>query len=67
MTADGKAVVCHDVDTQRTGGVQLVIKERSLAVLRAIDVGIWKGPQWAEQIMPTLVEVFQQTPKGKHV
>jgi len=67
VTSDGHAVVCHDEDTERTGGVKLVIKDRSLAVLRAIDVGAWKSPAFAGQVIPTLAEVFQGIPAGRCV
>ncbi len=67
LSADGQIVVCHDANTLRTGGEKLVIKDQSLAALQALDVGIWKGLQWAEQRLTTLENVLDKTPAGKVV
>lgn len=67
VTADGRVVLCHDPDTARTGDRLLVIREHTLAELRQIDVGRWKGPQWIGQTIPTLDEVLSRTPTGKRL
>jgi len=67
LAADGHVVVCHDEDTLRTGGRKLVIREHSLAELQRLDVGAWKGPQWAGQRLATLGDVLTATPGGKAV
>jgi len=47
LTKDGKMVVLHDGSTQRTTGVDLRVAETTLAELRALDAGKWKGEQFA--------------------
>jgi glycerophosphoryl diester phosphodiesterase len=43
------------------------IKDQSLNELRELDAGKYKGPQWAGQKIPTLLEVLQTVPKQKSV
>lgn len=62
VTRDGKVVVIHDPSTQRTGGADLVVAEHTLAELAAIDVGAWKGPQFAGEHIPTLHDVLATIP-----
>src|SRR6478752_5983209 len=67
-TKDGKIVVIHDKDTKRTaGGVNKVVAESTLAELRALDVGKWKGEKYAGERIPTLAEVLATVPAGKKV
>jgi glycerophosphoryl diester phosphodiesterase len=64
LTSDGKLVVSHDADTERTTGVHRVIHESTLAELRALDAGRWKGERWAGERMPTLEEALATIPEG---
>jgi glycerophosphoryl diester phosphodiesterase len=66
LTADGKLIVCHDPDTQRTAGQKLVIKETPLKVLKTLEVGSWKHPQYRGERMPTLDQVLQRMPNEKN-
>ena len=43
LTAEGNIVALHDNDTLRTAGVNLQVRQTSLAELRRLDVGSWKG------------------------
>ena len=43
LTADGHLIVCHDDNTERTTGRKLVIRQSTLAELRTLDAGAWKG------------------------
>jgi glycerophosphoryl diester phosphodiesterase len=65
LTVDGRIVCIHDEDTKRVAGKQLVVKDASLAALKALDVGAWKGAAWRGEAIPTLEEVLAVVPKGK--
>lgn len=64
LTKDGALVVSHDASTKRTTGVDRVIEESTLAELRSLDAGKWKGEQWAGERLPTLAEVLATIPEG---
>jgi glycerophosphoryl diester phosphodiesterase len=63
LTTDSALVVSHDADTKRTTGVDRVIEESTLAELRQLDAGKWKGEQWAGERLPTLSEVLATIPE----
>ena len=67
LTTDGQIVCIHDADTQRVAGTKLVVKNSTLAELRKLDVGAWKGQQWAGTQIPTIGEVLAVVPKGKRI
>ncbi len=62
MSKDGKIMVMHDGHTGRTAGEDLVIKDTESSVLRKLDVGRWKGEQFAGEKIPFLEEVLEQVP-----
>ena len=64
LTRDGEAIVIHDADTRRTTGVPGLVRERTLAELRALDAGRWKGERWAGERLPTLAEALATIPDG---
>lgn len=66
-TADGRIVVIHDPDTKRVAGVKLQVAKSTLAQLRELDVGSWKGEQWAGTVIPTLEEVLAVVPEGRRL
>lgn len=67
LTADGQVVCLHDADTRRvTGGeVDWKVSEVTLAKLRTLDVGKWKGEAFTGEHIPTLAEVLAIIPPGK--
>lgn len=67
LTEDGQIVCIHDADTKRVAGKKLVVKKSTLEELRALDVGRWRGDQWANTKIPTLAEVLATVPKGKRI
>ncbi len=67
LTKDGHVVCIHDRDTKRTAGVAKQVREATLAELRTMDVGKWKGAAFAGEKIPTLAEVLGALPKGKRV
>ncbi len=64
-TGDGKIVVIHDEKTKRTTGVEKNVSHSTLAELRELDAGLWKGAQWAGQKLPTLEEALALIPAGR--
>ena len=67
LTADGHLIVCHDEDTERTTGRKLVIGESTLAELRQLDAGAWKGTQWAGQKIPLLTKILNTVLENKRL
>jgi glycerophosphoryl diester phosphodiesterase len=67
LTRDDRLVLCHDPDTLRTAGQKYVIRDHDLHELQHLDVGQWKGPQWAGQRLPTLEQVLETLPPGRCV
>ncbi len=66
-TADGRIVAIHDADTKRVAGVKLYVAKSTLAQLRELDVGSWKGEKWAGTVIPTLEEVLELVPEGRRL
>ncbi len=62
LTADNEIVCIHDKDTKRTTGVDLQVESSTLAQLRELDAGSWKGAKWSGQRIPTFEEVFRTVP-----
>lgn len=67
LTQDGKIIVIHDQDTKRTTGVEGKVAQRTLAELRRLDAGQWKGRQFAGEKLPTLDEMLATVPPGRKV
>lgn len=62
LTKDGQTVVIHDKTTKRTTGTDLAVADATLAELRALDAGSWKGEQWKGEKLPTLAEALATIP-----
>jgi glycerophosphoryl diester phosphodiesterase len=60
--ASGEVVVFHDEDAGRIAGAPLRIRDASLAALRALDVGAWKGAAFQGERIPLLEEVLRAFP-----
>jgi len=67
ITRDHHTVVIHDPTTARTAETNRSVAHSSLAELRRLDVGKWKGPQWTGTLIPTLAEVVSTIPEGKRL
>jgi glycerophosphoryl diester phosphodiesterase len=67
LSRDGKIVVLHDQDTKRVAGVDRKVADQTLAELRRLDVGRWKGDKFAGEKIPTLEEMLATVPPGKRV
>ncbi|MBM3970149.1 MAG: glycerophosphodiester phosphodiesterase [Planctomycetes bacterium] len=62
-TKDGELIVCHDANTKKTTGVDKAIKNSTLAELRTLDAGSWKGKRFAGEKLPTLAEALATIPE----
>lgn len=67
LTRDGEIVCLHDPTTRRTAGTDLTVADSTLAQLRTLDAGAWKGSRWAGEPIPTLAEVIATMPPGKRL
>ena len=67
LTSDGQIVCIHDKDTRRVAGKKLVVAQSTLAELRQLDVGSYRGPAFKGTRMPTIAEVFATVPKNKKI
>jgi len=65
LTGDGEIVCMHDAETGRTGRTNIPVAGSTLASLRELDVGVWKGEQWRGERIPTLREVIDTIAPGK--
>ncbi len=64
LTADGKLVVIHDHSTKRVApGTDLSIETTTVAELKKIDIGSWKGAQYKAERPPLLSELFEELGK----
>lgn len=61
-TKDGELIVTHDANTKKTTGVEKEIKASTLAELRQLDAGRWKGERFAGEKLPTLAEAIATIP-----
>jgi glycerophosphoryl diester phosphodiesterase len=67
LSKDGHAVVIHDKTTKRTAGADRPVAEQTLAELKALDAGLWKGERWKGERIPELAEVLALVPAGKRI
>lgn len=65
LTRDGKVVCLHDANTGKVADRKLEVAQSTLAELRTLDVGRWKGERFRDTLIPTLAEVLATVPKGK--
>lgn len=64
LSKDGKLVVIHDKDTERTAGVKKVIKDSTWDELKDIDVGALKDPKFKGEKLCLLEDALATIPKG---
>jgi len=67
LSKDGEIVVIHDANTRRVGGRNRKVVDQTLAELKQLDIGQWKGEQWAGERVPTLAELLAIIPQGKRL
>jgi glycerophosphoryl diester phosphodiesterase len=67
LSKDGEIVVIHDSNTARVSGRRRKVVDQTLAELKELDIGRWKGEQWAGERIPTLAELLAIIPDGKRL
>jgi len=67
LSRDGQLVAIHDSNTRRTTGVNRKVVRQTLAELRGLDAGRWKGREWLDEKIPTLDEVLAVVPSDKRL
>jgi glycerophosphoryl diester phosphodiesterase len=58
LTKDDGLICLHDGTAKRTTGLDVRPRDATLAELRALDAGVWKGPQFKGERLPTLAEAL---------
>ena len=64
FSRDGIPVVIHDETVDRTTNGKGLVADLTLAQLKALDAGSWKGRKYAKERIPTFEEVLRAA-KGK--
>jgi len=64
ITKDKQLIVIHDETVNRTTDGQGKTTDLTLAEIKRLDAGSWKGPQFAGTRVPTFAEVLQLIPPG---
>jgi len=59
MTKDGEIIMMHDHTVDRTTNGIGLIREKTLAEMKALDAGSWKGEQFAGEQVPTFREFLE--------
>ncbi len=67
LTRDGEVVAIHDPTLMRTTGRAARVDELTLAEIRKLDAGIWKGAAFRGERVPTLAEVLATVPAGRRL
>jgi len=67
LTNDGKVVVIHDYELQRTTSGQGMVKDFKLQELKLFDAGSWFDSRFARLSIPTLDEVLARYSAGNTI
>ena len=62
LTRDGEVVCMHDANAKRTCGVDRMLADMTLAEVKRLDAGLWKGEAWRFTRVPTLAEILATMP-----
>ena len=62
LTRDGQLVLMHDATVDRTTNGTGNVSALTLAELKKLDAGSWKGPQFRSEPVPTLDEALAMMP-----
>ena len=67
LTKDGRIVAIHDYSTARTGNKSLYVSRTDSSILRKLDMGCHKGPEFAGEKIPFLKEILTNLPLGQRL
>lgn len=67
LTSDNILVVHHDFVLGRTSNGKGYIKDKTLNELKRLDAGSWFDPQYSQEKIPTLEEVFDLVKSTDHL
>lgn len=67
ITKDKRIICIHDKNTQRTTGVNRIIKESTLSELKQLDAGSKFKKKFRGEKIPTIEEVLEIIPSGKKI
>lgn len=67
LTADNEIICLHDQTLERTAGVSGKPSDFTLAEIKKLDAGSWKGQQFAGERIPTLAETLALAQDGKEI
>ena len=67
LSKDGHIVVHHDDTTKKLAGVDRKVVDQTLAELKQLDVGSWKGAKWKGVRIPELDDVLATIPDGRRL
>lgn len=67
LSADERVVAIHDKTTERTGDKDLPVTETDSEELRTVDVGSFKGEEFAGEQIPFLEEIVASVPDQKRL
>ncbi len=59
LTRDGQVVLMHDRSVERTTNGAGLVKDLTLAEIKALDAGSWFDPRFRGEHVPTLAEVLE--------
>jgi glycerophosphoryl diester phosphodiesterase len=59
LSLDGELIVIHDFELERTTNGRGAVRQHSLDSLRKLDAGSWFSPEFQDQRILTLSEVFE--------
>lgn len=64
MTKDGRLVICHDEQLDRTTNSKGLIKDKTFEELKSLDAGSWFGKGYEGQRIPLLEELLDLVKKS---
>ena len=67
LTKDGQIVCIHDGQTKKYAEKNLVVRDSTLAELKELDVGAYRGKSFEGTRIPTISEVFSTIPCQKKI
>lgn len=64
LSKDNHVVVIHDSTLKRLCGINKKVKNLTLSELKNFDVGLWKNVDFANERIPTLIEILHTVPNN---